>query len=96
MLNRISQRLRYWFKPIRCSECKRRCLSVQGLGRHRAAHERKRPAPRPLTDRELRAAAGMQNSPNAFGSPHELGQQAACGVSDCKLPMPHNHFQEAK
>lgn len=73
MLNRIKQRLRYWFNPIRCSACRLRCLSRPGLGRHLAKHRRER-------------AKFIADMP--------IVAQFVCGVSDCKLPMPHNHFQE--
>lgn len=39
MLKRLRLYLRYWFRPLRC-ECGKKCLSVQGLGRHRATHKR--------------------------------------------------------
>lgn len=84
MLNRITQRLRYWFNPIRCPECKLRCLSKPGLGRHLAAHRRC----------EAKWAANIEKLKTEMRA--DPGLPKPCGVSDCKLPMPHNHFQEAE
>lgn len=38
---RFAQRLNFWFNPLRCPDCKLKCLSKPGLGRHLAAHKRK-------------------------------------------------------
>lgn len=40
-MNRLLLHLRFWFRPLRCPDCKLKCLSKPGLGRHRAAHARK-------------------------------------------------------
>lgn len=40
-MRRVLLYLRFWLRPLRCPDCGLRCLSEQGLGRHRAAHGRK-------------------------------------------------------
>lgn len=99
---------RAWRKPYLCPECSLRCKSKQGMGRHRARHKRdyaewaKRieasggfpiPSWKAYMADKIR---GMQNATQSQQAQFGLGQQASCGVSDCKLPMPHTHYQEAK